>query len=172
MSGEQSEPADGLTDQRHESVDQKSDRNWLELLQELRILQTGVQIIGGFLLTLPFQSRFSELDSGGKLLYLSLVVIAALATALTLMPVAVHRRLFRHHRKLAVVRTADFTGKVVLGALGLLIAGGLSLVFYMVISPTAGWTCLSIFAAFLALILLVIPLSFRRQRPKTLEHDG
>ncbi|AJT42202.1 DUF6328 family protein [Psychromicrobium lacuslunae] len=172
MSGERTEqPHEGLTDQRHESGDEKSDRNWLELLQELRVLQTGVQIIGGFLLTLPFQSKFSELDSAGRTLYLSLVVIAALATALTLMPVAVHRRLFRHHRKLAVVKTADLTEKVVLGALGLLIAGGLGLVFTLVLGDIAGWVSLGIFALFLMLLLIVVPFSFQRQSRTTLQRD-
>ena len=43
---------------RNESAVEKLDRNWMELIQELRVLQTGVQILGGFLLTLPFQARF------------------------------------------------------------------------------------------------------------------
>ncbi|MEK8228667.1 DUF6328 family protein [Oerskovia sp. M15] len=47
-------------DSRHESDDQRADRNWAELLQELRVTQMGVQILTGFLLTLPFQQRFGS----------------------------------------------------------------------------------------------------------------
>lgn len=56
-----SDPQARAQDPRHESAIQKLDRNWMELLQELRVLQTGVQILAGFLLTLPFQSRFETL---------------------------------------------------------------------------------------------------------------
>ena len=51
---------------RNESAVEKLDRNWMELLQELRVLQTGVQILAGFLLTLPFQSRFETLDESPR----------------------------------------------------------------------------------------------------------
>ena len=78
---------------RNESAVEKLDRNWMELLQELRVLQTGVQILAGFLLTLPFQSRFETLDDYQTTLYLANVALAALTTALILLPVSVHRRL-------------------------------------------------------------------------------
>ena len=55
--------AAGTTKGRHETPDERADRNWNELLQELRVSQTGVQLLAGFLVTLPFQSRFAELDS-------------------------------------------------------------------------------------------------------------
>src|SRR5699024_8412941 len=57
-----SDPAAGTVRGRHETKDERSDRNWGELLQELRVTQTGAQILTGFLLTVPFQSRFTELD--------------------------------------------------------------------------------------------------------------
>src|SRR6476619_1214468 len=84
---------------RNETREEQLDRNWAELLQELRVLQTGVQILAGFLLTLPFQQRFKELDQFQVTLYLVNVVIAALTTAFILLPVSVHRRLFRQRLK-------------------------------------------------------------------------
>ncbi|MGZ4553989.1 MAG: DUF6328 family protein, partial [Mycobacteriaceae bacterium] len=56
--------------QRSETRAEKMDRNWSELLQELRVTQTGVQILSGFLLTLPFQARFTHLDRAQEALYL------------------------------------------------------------------------------------------------------
>ena len=82
-------------DGRDESRAERMDRNWAELLQELRVLQTGVQLLAGFLLTLPFQARFETLDDYQTRLYLANVVLAALTTATILLPVSVHRRLFR-----------------------------------------------------------------------------
>ncbi len=61
------------TDGRRETTNQRMDRNWNELLQELRVAQTGVQILTGFLLTVPFQSRFTELDGYQRSVYLSRV---------------------------------------------------------------------------------------------------
>lgn len=75
------------------------DRNWNELLQEMRIPQTGVQIIGGFLLTLPFQQRFGTLTELQKWWFLFLVVLATMTTGLMLVPVSLNRRLFQHHVK-------------------------------------------------------------------------
>jgi hypothetical protein len=89
-------PGDG----RNETVDQRMDRNWMVLIQELRVLQTGVQILAGFLLTLPFQSRFGDLDTFQVRLYLTNVVLAALTTALILLPVSEHRRLVRQRLKI------------------------------------------------------------------------
>ena len=70
-----SAPAIGAPDGRGESVDQRADRNWTDLLQELRVCQTGTQIIGGFLLTLPFQARFASLTHAQVRIYLSLVAL-------------------------------------------------------------------------------------------------
>ena len=72
------EPEQAPRTGRNESVEERMDRNWMELIQELRVLQTGVQILGGFLLTLPFQGRFEYLDDWQRSLYLFNVMVAAL----------------------------------------------------------------------------------------------
>ncbi len=66
--------------QRSETRAEKMDRNWSELLQELRVTQTGVQILSGFLLTLPFQARFTHLDHTQEALYLVAIGLGTVAT--------------------------------------------------------------------------------------------
>src|ERR687889_1343064 len=92
-------PADG----RNETLNERMDRNWNEMLQELRVTQTGTQIITGFLLAIAFQNRFAELDRFQEGVYLGLVLAAVLTTALGLAPVNLHRVLFRKHAKEVVV---------------------------------------------------------------------
>ena len=72
--------------ERHETPAERMDRNWNELLQELRVTQTGVQILSGFLLTLPFQSRFAELDGQQRTIFLVAVALSTIATALLVSP--------------------------------------------------------------------------------------
>ncbi|MGI8675621.1 MAG: DUF6328 family protein [Nocardioidaceae bacterium] len=78
-----------------ESHEERINRNWDEMLQELRVTQTGVQILTGFLLTLPFQQRFPELDSVQRTAYLMVLAGAVLAVSLMIAPVSYHRLLFR-----------------------------------------------------------------------------
>src|SRR6476620_11773155 len=96
------DPSDG----RNETVNQRMDRNWNEMLQELRVTQTGTQILTGFLLTIAFQPTFKSLTPFQHTVYLILVSIAVLTTALGLAPVNLHRTLFRQHAKRVVVDTA------------------------------------------------------------------
>jgi hypothetical protein len=80
---------------RDESEAQRVDRNLGELLQELRVAGLGVQVLFGFLLSLPFTARFARLNAGQRGLYLASLALAALATALLVGPVAYHRLVFR-----------------------------------------------------------------------------
>lgn len=124
-------------DERNESPSQKHDRNWAELLQEMRVMQTGVQLIAGFLLTLPFQERFEDLDSFQRGLYLALVLLSGLTTCVLITPIAVHRRLFGQHVKQRLVRTAHLLVAVALGAVAVLLTGMVTLVFDVVVDRDA-----------------------------------
>jgi hypothetical protein len=90
-------------DGRDESINQRMDRNWVELLQELRVTQMGVQILGGFLLTLAFQARFEDLDVVQRGLYVGLVTLAAATIVAGMVPVYLHRMLFRMGLKTSIV---------------------------------------------------------------------
>lgn len=143
---------------RNESTEEKMDRNWLELIQELRVLQTGVQILGGFLLTLPFQSRFSELDDWQTGLYLFNVLVASLTTITIVLPVSVHRRLFRRGLKATLVSSADTITKLALAGVSILIVGSAALVFDVTIGRSAG--LLTGAALILVVLVFVVGLPF------------
>ncbi|HEX9085968.1 MAG TPA: DUF6328 family protein [Arthrobacter sp.] len=151
------------TDRRNESAIEKLDRNWMELLQELRVLQTGVQILAGFLLTLPFQARFETLDDFQTTLYLANVTLAALTTSLILLPVSVHRRLFRLHLRAALVSSADRIAKVALGGIGLLSVGTSALVFDVTAGRRAGLIAGAVLLTVLLILLVYVPSRLRRQ---------
>jgi hypothetical protein len=147
-----------MSDQgRDESPAEKLDRNWGELLQELRITQTGLQLLSGFLLTLPFTQVFATLDDGQKALYLSLVVVAAVAVGANMTPVMLHRRVFGEHVKNRVVRVGHVLSQVVIGAIGVLLVGMGMLIFSVVLSWTAGIVAGVGLAVVLIALLAVIP---------------
>src|SRR5438067_8438821 len=83
---------------RHESEAERIDRNLNELLQELRVASIGVQVLFGFLLSLPFTTRFTRLSDAQRSLYLIALLLAALSTALLIAPVAYHRLVFRRQQ--------------------------------------------------------------------------
>ena len=90
----------------NETEKQRWDRNFADLLQELRVAQTGVQILFAFLLTLPFSSGFPQTTQFQKDTYVVALIAAACATAMIISPVAFHRALFRQGRKPELVRYA------------------------------------------------------------------
>lgn len=107
------------TEVRSETEQQRLDRNWSSLLQELRVAQTGVQLLTGFLLTLPFQDRFATIGCGLQIGYLVTVACSLAATVLLVAPVGMHRLLFRRHRLRIVVSVAHrcaYAGVLLLGA--------------------------------------------------------
>jgi hypothetical protein len=132
-------------------VDEKRlSRNWHELLQELRVTQTGTQILTGFLLTLPFTPRFAELSQRQEITYLATMVGSVVTTGLIVAPVAFHRLLFRQRQKPWLVGAADTTAKIGLVLLALTTSGVVLLVFDVVLSWFA-----ALIAASVTLISLV-----------------
>lgn len=155
-------------DRPDETPQQTLDRNWSELLQELRVVQTGVQLLTGFLLTLPFQQRFTTLDDTDKHLYLGTVALSSLATLLLVAPVPLHRVLFRQHERELMVATAHWCALLGSVFLGLAMVGVNGLVFNVVAGRTAaGWAASAVGGTALALWLvgpLVLRLVARSRR--------
>jgi len=121
-----------------ETRPERADRNWNELMQELRVMQTGTQIISGFLLAVAFQPRFLDLDPVQRVLYIVLVLLAAVATVLALTPVGLHRILFRENRKPELVRMANRLVKVNLVVIGAVTVGVVALILDVTVNrPTA-----------------------------------
>jgi hypothetical protein len=150
-------------DGRDETANERLDRNWSEMLQELRVTQTGTQILAGFLLTLAFQQRFQDLDTYQVTVYLVLVALASLSAALGLGPVSLHRALFRMQKKDAVVRVADRLIQAILLCVGLVVTGVVLLIFDVVLGRAAGIIGALVTAAVVVLVWLVLPFSTRRR---------
>ncbi len=142
------DPADG----RDESLDERMDRNWNEMLQELRVTQTGTQILTGFLLAIAFQSRFLELTQFQQTVYLALVAAAVLTTALGLAPVNLHRVLFRQHRKELVVAVAHVLLRLTLLGVGVVLTGVVLLIFDVVLDRRSAVVAAVLTGAVLAAI--------------------
>lgn len=148
---------DGPQGGRRETPNERSDRNWNDILQELRVSLTGTQLIGGFLLAVAFQPRFTELDGYQLTLYLLLVALAGLATVIGLAPVTLHRTLFRRQAKERVVRTGDRLLIANLVVVALLVVGVTSLVFDLALNRAAGFAALAVGAIVLVGLWVVIP---------------
>jgi hypothetical protein len=139
-------------------------RNWDELLQEIRVIETGVQILTGFLLTVPFNSRFDSLDDFQRTLYLLVLTGSVATTALVVAPVAFHRVLFRRHARLWLVESANKCARAGLVLLGLTISGVLFLVFDVVVGNVAGAIAFVAALAFFGVLWAAVPLTAHRQR--------
>ncbi|HWJ81064.1 MAG TPA: DUF6328 family protein [Nocardioides sp.] len=113
-------------------------RNWNELLQELRVMQTGVQILTGFLLTVPFSDKFSDLEPHQRVIYLTVLGGAVMTTALIVAPVSFHRTLFRQQQRDWLVVAAHRSARAGLTMLSLVSAGVVLLVFDIVVGTVAG----------------------------------
>src|SRR5262245_52871082 len=128
-------PAQDSGDQRasdgyrpSETEAERDDRNLAELLQELRVAGLGIQVIFGYLLALPFTSKFSALGPGQRTLYVAALVLAAVATALLVGPVAYHRVVFRRHLKRHLVGAANVMAILGLATVGLTVSAAVVLV--------------------------------------------
>ena len=157
------DPLDPDGKERDETATQRADRNWSELLQELRVVQTGLQILTGFLLTVPFQQRFGELSPTLRAVFLVALCLAVLATALVVAPVAAHRVLFRRHAKAELVQVAHRLTQAGLTILALTIVAVLVLVFGFVVGQTAALVVATVALLAFLLLWVVVPAYVRRQ---------
>jgi hypothetical protein len=102
---------------RDETEDERADRMWGELIQEVRVAQTGVQILFGFLLTVVFTPKYDQLEHANQILYIVTVVLGATATGALIGPVSLHRLVSGRRVKPQAVRWASrltFVGLVLL----------------------------------------------------------
>ncbi|HCS61057.1 MAG TPA: sodium:proton antiporter [Microbacterium sp.] len=150
------------TDGRDETANERADRNWEELMQELRVMQTGTQVLSGFLLAVAFQPRFTELDELQRGLYIVLVVLAGLATILALTPVGMHRVLFGRRRKPELVRTASRIVKTTLVVVGALSVGVVTLIVDFTLGRAAATVVLALGAVLVLGLWVFVPMIMRR----------
>lgn len=123
---------------RGETLDQILDRNLGELLQELRVAITGVQILFAFLLGLAFTARFADLGDFELTVYTVALLSTALATIILIAPVSFHRLVFRRRQKAALVVVADRLLLTGLALLVLAITSAVLLILDVVLGRWAG----------------------------------
>jgi O-antigen/teichoic acid export membrane protein len=148
---------------REETAQERADRNFGELLQEVRVAQTGVQILFAFLLTLPFATRFTVMQPRDRAVYVVTLLASAAATALLVAPVAYHRMVFRQNRKAELVRTASRLATAGLTAMGLAMVGAVFVVMDVVVGLGAAIAAAAAVAIMCAALWYVLPLRHRRK---------
>jgi hypothetical protein len=147
---------------RDESPEERDDRNLGELLQELRVAGLGVQVLFGFLLSLPFTNRFIKLSHGQRELYLLTLVLASVSTALLLGPVAYHRLVFRRQQKEGLVQAANLMAILGLICVGLAVSAAVLLVSSFVATGLAAWLITAFVLVMFGGLWFAFPLSRRR----------
>ncbi len=144
-------------DSRNETQAERDDRNLIELLQELRVAGLGVQVLFGFLLSLPFTNQFKQLDGADRNLYLACLILAAMATALLLAPVAYHRLVFRQGEKEKLVRAANVLAILGLITVGLAVSSSVLLVVGFVAGYSTGGVISGLVLVMFALLWFALP---------------
>ena len=132
-------------------------RKWNELLQEMRVMQTGAQILAAFLVVLPFQSRFDTLEMPDERFYLVLLVASALLILLLVTPVAVHRHFFGQQLKATTVHLGHVISRLVVVGVGVLVAGCVWFVIQVLHGWQMGLLVGGILMAAAIFLLLVLP---------------
>src|SRR5215212_6423679 len=158
---------------RGETELQSDDRHFTELLQELRVAQTGVQILFAFLLGLAFTPRFPDLSPGQQTVYLTTLVLSAVSAALLIAPVGYHRIVFRQRLRPQLVTTGHRYAVVGLVLLLLALVGAVQLAASFVLGAWATLLAAAL-AGLFALLWFVIPLIHRirhQHRPTQLDSD-
>jgi O-antigen/teichoic acid export membrane protein len=156
----------GASGGRHETELERLDRNWGDLLQELRVVQTGVQLLTGFLLTLPFQQKFSTLSTAERTVYLIAVATSIVATGFLQAPVSVHRALFRRHRRKETVELAHKLAIVGIATLGCAVVAVATLIFEVLLGWSWAAVAAIITAALLLVLWLIVPWTVRARSPR------
>jgi O-antigen/teichoic acid export membrane protein len=147
---------------RQETSEERADRNLIELLQELRVIQTGVQIVFAFLLGLAFTSRFPTLDATERYTYVVTLLLAVVSSAILATPVALHRALFHRGEKVRIVALSARLTEVGLVFLALALSGATLLLMDVVLGLTAAVVITAATVAMFAGLWFVLPRALRR----------
>jgi hypothetical protein len=137
---------------RAETEEERADRNLSDLLQELRVLLPGVQVLFAFLLTVPFSSRFKDLTDFQQKFYFGVLICVALATVLLVAPTVGHRILFRRQQKEFLVTLSNDLALIGISLVAIAMCGAIALISDFVFGQTtaviSGIVMASAFAGF------------------------
>jgi Na+/melibiose symporter-like transporter len=157
---------------RNETTAERADRRWGELMQELRVTQTGVQVLVGFLFSIAFSNRFTQLSSDQRVLYIVTLVLGASATAVLIAPVSLHRMLFGQRMKPELVRATNLLTLLGLGLLMCTISAAMLLVFEFVLHGSViAWLAAAV-SGWFAAMWYVVPLWLRLRRNAEWEEEA
>lgn len=148
--------------ERGESELQRLDRNLVELVSELRVLQTGVQVLFAFLLTVPFTARFIYIGLFARAVYVITLLCAAVACALLMAPAACHRLLFRRRDKRYLVWLANRMAIAGLAFVGAAMIGAVLMVTTLLLNAVAAAVLTAATAATFVILWYVLPMRRRR----------
>ena len=151
-------------DPRGESPEARADRNMNELLQELRVVQAGVQILVAFLLSMSFTERFARIDEFQRWTYVVTLLLSMLTAGLLIAPAAVHRATFRRGLKPEIVQTGHKLFATGLAALVLTLAGAALLVLDVAVGRTFAVVGAIAVGLVLAGLWFVLPLPLLRHQ--------
>jgi predicted neutral ceramidase superfamily lipid hydrolase len=144
-----------------ESSAERANRELIELLNELRVATTGVQVLFAFLLTVPFTQRFEDLDATDRRVYYLAVMTTAAATLFLIAPTAHHRLRFRSGVKEPMLRVAN--AFAIVGVV--LVAIAITLVVYlitdMIYDATAAAVAAGCLAGAFVIVWLLVPIAYR-----------
>lgn len=138
------------------------DRNWNELLQELRVAQTGVQILTAFLLTVPFSAAFDALSEGRRMVYVGVLMAAMTSLLLLMTPVALHRSLFHRGERPWLVAAANRLSLVGLALLAVANVGAAWLVVDVVLGTPEAYAVAGLLGVLAVALWWVLPSLTRR----------
>ncbi|MEU6485422.1 DUF6328 family protein [Streptomyces sp. NPDC046887] len=147
---------------RDESAEERADRRWVDLLQELRVAQTGMQILFGVLLIVVFQPAFATLGAADRALYVTAVTLGAATVAALIAPVALHRMVAGRHIKPETVVLAAAIAKASMGMLAATMAAALLLLLRVAVDDTIAAVLTGVFALWLLVLWLLLPMWARR----------
>ena len=156
--------------ERDESAAHRLDRNYGELLQELRVAQLGVQVLFAFLLSIAFQQRFVKVTTFERDAYFAALLATTLAAVCFIAPVAMHRAMFRRHLKDELVL---YTGRMLVGGLTLLalaMLAALTMIIDFVEGTTAAAVTVPVVALAFIALWVALPVRWRRRSPEVPLH--
>ena len=157
------ERAEDAEAERDESQPQRLDRNTVELLNELRIAGTGIQVMFAFLLILPFNVGWKQVDGFERTVYFVTLLVVALAAFLLMAPPIHHRLLFRHGEKPFLIRVGNYMAISGMVCLGLGFIGILVLLSDVVVGGAAPVIVGALAAAVIAGLWFALPLMRREE---------
>ncbi|MFJ6294266.1 DUF6328 family protein [Streptomyces griseoviridis] len=148
-----------------ETPAQRADRNLVELLQELRVVQTGVQIVFAFLLGVAFTARFPSLDRFERLTYVVTLLLTVVSSAVLATPVALHRALFHRGAKTRIVELSTRLAEMGLFFLALALNGAVLLIIDVVLGRIAACVVTALTLLLFTGLWFVLPKTLRRPAP-------